>query len=59
MLHRIARRIETRSFACVVITDEEDIIVEIAPILGRFIGQPFKNVEKWLIKNKIYFKIDD
>ena len=34
-------------FCCWVLTDENDRIVDTAPILWKFRGQPFSNLTKW------------
>ena len=52
------RRVETPSFVAGVKTNEQDIVIETAPILKRFMGQPFKNIRTWLLTKKVSFKID-
>ena len=52
------RRVETPSFVAGVKTNEQDIVIETAPILKQFMGQPFKNIRNWLLKNQTSFKID-
>lgn len=42
--------ISTEFFTCMVEVNEYDNIVDTAPILKRFIGQPLENLKKWLNK---------
>jgi hypothetical protein len=34
-------------FTVRVVTDEQDVITEAAPIVRRFVGQPFENLKRW------------
>lgn len=34
-------------FCCWVRTDDNNIITDCAPILNKFIGQPFAHLEEW------------
>ncbi len=40
--------VATARFTCYVRTDKEGIIVETAPILKKFVGQPVQNLYNWI-----------
>jgi F0F1-type ATP synthase beta subunit len=40
-------RVETDKFVVSVDVDRNGVIVHAAPIVRRFIGQPFTHLEKW------------
>ena len=37
-----------RKFTIKVVTDEDDKIIEAAPIVRKFVGQPFANLVRWV-----------
>jgi len=43
-------RIITNKFTCGIEVDENNIIKNTAPILKKFINQPFSNLKGWIIK---------
>ena len=45
--------ISTDKFTCLVICDDNNKIIDTAPILMKFIGQSLTNLERW-IKQKFY-----
>lgn len=36
----------------VVVDDDTDIIVEAAPIVRKFVGQPFSNLARWMKRHQ-------
>lgn len=43
-------RVETRTFCCGVSVFNGYVVADTAPILHRFIGQPFGNLKRWIAK---------
>lgn len=43
-------RAQAPSFVCLVETNDDDFIVEAAPLLQRFIGQPLYHLKQWVEK---------
>lgn len=42
--------VSSERITCLVVTDDRDIVIDAAPILRKFIGQPAKNVGRWMRK---------
>lgn len=40
--------VTARGFCCAVITDKDERIVDAAPMLQRFCGQPVENLRRWV-----------
>jgi hypothetical protein len=43
-------RLDCQKFNNEVITDDNGVIIETAPIFQKFIGQPISNLTKWIEK---------
>ena len=52
-------RVETNVFVVSVDTDREGLIKHGAPIIRKFIGQPFENLKSWCEKRFDYCKINE
>ena len=47
----------TPSFACLVMVDDQAQIVQAAPLLKRFVGQPLSNLTRWMSRTFPWYRV--
>lgn len=47
----LAIQVITSSFVCLIVVNRQGTIIDAAPLLQRFIGQPYNNLIRWITRN--------